>query len=199
MTQNHVDLPPPPRPPAERRRWPVLVAAGVVGAVAATITAAVVTAKALDTTSASAPTALAHVTVTAAPRTPISPARLPVEKADHRTCQKRAEASRLISLALTVQGVIPKGMTIVDPAVRSNPEWAAAVQRAGALYNQAGDSLQVAPGTTQILTNAVTAAAKALHALGTFYASFNKVSSDAQEIAKNASGTMDALCDRLAP
>ncbi len=213
MTQNYTALPPPPppvmprysplppRPPADdrRRRWLVRVAAGVVGAVVAAVVAAVITVQARDTTTVAAPVAPTPVTVTVPAPTPAPPAPLPTAQANRQTCATRAETSRLISAASTAQGVIPQGMTILDPAVRANPDWTAGVQKAGALYTQAGDTLQVAPGTTPVLADAVTSASKALHALGTAYTNFDAVSGNAHDMAKQASKAMDVLCDRLAP
>jgi hypothetical protein len=66
----------------------------------------------------------------------------------------------LISEASAAQGVIPEGMTIVDPAVRSNAAWSEGVQKAGSLYTQAGDVLKVTPGATPVLAEAVSIASE---------------------------------------
>lgn len=191
----------PPGPPTgggRRRRWPVLVAAAAVGAVVASGAAALITTQARDHT-ATAPGSPAPVTVTVPAPPPAAPAPLPTAQADRQTCRPRADASRLISEASEAQGVIPQGMTIMDPAVRSNPSWTAGVQKAGSLYAQAGDVLKVAPGTTPVLAEAVTTASNALHALGTAYSTFSDVNGNAHDIAKEASDAMDVICQRLAP
>ena len=131
-------------------------------------------------------------------RTP-APAALPTSQADRQTCETRAAASRLISEASVAQGVIPEGMTIVDPAVRSNPAWSAGVQKAGSLYTQAGDVLKVTPGATQVLAEAVSTASKALRALGTAYTNFDAANGNVYDIASQSSDAMDVVCGRLAP
>jgi hypothetical protein len=192
--------PQPPGPPGEsgRRRWPALVAAGIIAGVIASTAAAVITVNARDTTAA-APTLPTPVTVTVAPPAPAAPAALPTSQADRQTCETRAAASRLISEASVAQGVIPEGMTIVDPAVRSNPAWSAGVQKAGSLYTQAGDVLKVTPGATQVLAEAVSTASKALRALGTAYTNFDAANGNVYDIASQSSDAMDVLCGRLAP
>ena len=124
----------PPGPPAGDHgwRWPGLIAAGLVGAAVAAVAAAAITIQARDTTTATAPTAPTPVTVTASAPAPPSPAPLPTAQADRQTCQGREEASRLISEASVAQSVIPQGMTILDPAVRSNPDWTAVFRKRGA-------------------------------------------------------------------
>lgn len=188
----------PPGPPAGGgRRWLALVVAAVAGAVVA---AGAVTLAVTQSRDNAAPLASpAPSTITVAAPTPASPVPLPTDQADRQTCSPRADASRLISAASEAQGVIPQGMSILDPAVRSNPAWTAGVVRAGSLYTQAGDVLKVAPGTTPALAQAVATAASALHALGTAYTSFNAVSGNAHDIAKAASNAVDDMCQRLAP
>jgi len=187
----------PPGPPAGgSRRWPVLVGAAIIGAVVSAVAAFAITTQARDTTVQGLP---APTTGTVAAPTPAPPVPLSAEQADRQTCGPREEVSRLISAASEAQGVIPQGMTILDPAVRSNPAWTAGVLRAGSLYTQAGDVLKVAPGTTPALAQAVTTAASALHALGTAYTSFNAASGNAHDIAKAASNAVDDMCQRLAP
>jgi hypothetical protein len=105
----------------------------------------------------------------------------------------------LISEASAAQGVIPEGMTIVDPAVRSNAAWSEGVQKAGSLYTQAGDVLKVTPGATPVLAEAVSIASKSLHALGTAYTNFDAANGNAHDIASESSDAMDVLCTRLAP
>lgn len=195
--------PPPPRQLVERRRnprrWPLIVVAGVVGAVVASVVAVGVSLH-FRTTAAPQPASGAPtVTVSAPAPTSAPPSPLPVSEADHQTCATRAEASRLISEASTAQGVIPEGMTISDPAVQGNPDWKAGAQKAGSLYEQASRVLQVTPGTTPVLGEAITAASKALRALGTSYSTFDAANGNAYDIARQASDMMDVLCGRLAP
>lgn len=73
------------------------------------------------------------------------------------------------------------------------------MKKAGSLYTQAGDVLKVASGTTPALAAAVKTASDALHALGTAYSTFSDVNGNAYDIAKEASGAMDTMCQRLAP
>lgn len=187
----------PPGPPSGRsRRWPVLLAAAVLGAVVSAGAAFAITTQAQDTTVQGLP---APSTVTVPAPKPTSPTPLPTEQADRQTCGSTADASRLLSEASEAQGVIPQGMTIMDPAVRSNPAWTAGVQKAGSFYAQAGDVLKVTPGTTPLLASAVTNAANAFHALGTAYSTFSDVNGNAYDIAKAASKAMDTICQRLAP
>ncbi|WP_249026263.1 hypothetical protein [Mycobacterium xenopi] len=92
-------------------------------------------------------------------------------------------------------------MTILDPAVQRNPEWAAAVRKAGGFYRQASEALaaQIAPGTTPVLNQAAQTAVKAFRVLGDSYITFDPISGNAHEIAVAASKQMTALCTRLAP
>ena len=59
-------------------------------------------------------------------------------------------------------------MTIVDQAVRDNPDWTAAVHKAADSYGKAGDTLAagIAPGTTTILNQAATAGGGRLAHIG---------------------------------
>jgi hypothetical protein len=216
MTRNHtaVSATPPPAPPATpgyfpqlpgppinngRRRWTAPITAGVMSAVVTAAAAAVITLQVRDATTAQAPEASAPVTITVPAPTPAPPAPLPTAQADRQTCRARDKTSQLISAASEAQGVIPKRMTILDPAVRSNPDWTAGVQKAGTLYTQAGNTLKVASGTTPILADAVISASKALRALGIAYTNFDAVNGNAHEIAKTASEAMDTFCMRFAP
>lgn len=189
--------PTPPGPtPRHNRRWPVLLGAAALGAVIAAGAAATIT---THTRTAEPVHASTPVTVTVPAPPPTPPAPLPTAQANRQTCGPRIEASRLISEASAAQGVIPEGMSITDPAVRSNDSWTTGVLTAGSLYTQAGEVLVVAPGTTPLIAEAVGTAAAALHALGTAYSSFHGVNGNAYEIAKEASDAMDVVCLRLAP
>lgn len=188
----------PPGPPAggQQRRWPILIAAAAVGGMVAVAAVTAITTQARLSAHTAPPP---PVTVMVPPPTPAAPTPLPTAQADRQTCRARVEVSRLISEASTAQGVIPRGMTILDPAVRSNPAWTAGVKKAGSFYTQAGDVLKAAPGTTPALAEAVATASSALHALGTAYATFSDVSGNAHDIAKESSDAMDIMCQRLAP
>lgn len=193
---------PRPRPPADerRRRWPALAAAVGISAVLASIAAAAITTSARDAT----PTAEqpAPVTITVPAPTPKAPTPLPTAQADRQICQKgwlaTQEPTRAANSALDV---LPGGMKVLDPAVRSNADWASAVRRAGELYRQAGGALeaQIVPGATPILTEAAKTAVNALRGLGDSYVNFEPVSGNTQAIAVEAADQMAVLCTRLAP
>lgn len=188
-----------PQPPtaaaAPRRRWPAFVGGVTIGAVlAAAITAAIAT-QTTDTTTAT------PVTITATPPAPTPPAPLPAAEANRHTCNTWLAAGELIRSASSAQSVIPQGLTILDPSVRANPEWSAAVQRAADQYKQAGDKLAtgVAAGTTTILDQSARAAAVGLTALSTAYRTFDEANGNAYHVVKESSDTMDVLCNRMAP
>ena len=138
------------------RRWPVLFAAGIIGAVIASTAAAVITVQARDTTAA-APVLPTPVTVTVAAPTPAAPA--PCQP--RRRTAKRARQGWLLACNFrslrSRRESLPEGMTVVDPAVRSNPEWAAGVQKAGShlLRRQGTRSKVTCPGATPVLAEAV--------------------------------------------
>jgi len=110
-------------------------------------------------------------------------------------------AAERVDAATDALTVIPKELTILDPAVRANPDWNAAVQKAGTLYRQASDALRprIAPGTTPILAGAADTAVKALSVLGDSYTGFDPAAGKTHEIAAASSHEMAALCTRLAP
>jgi hypothetical protein len=208
-------LPPPPGypiypppgyptgPVQHRRRWPVVAAAAAVGAVVAAVIATIVTTAVTANTIPAAGTAAPKtVTMTATPTAPLPPAPLPAAQADRQTCQNGwLAAEEPVKAAGTAQSVIPKGMDILDPAVRANPDWSAALQKAGDFYTQAADILgaRIAPGTTPILAQAADSATKAFYALGATYKNFDPVNGNAHDIALQASDEMAVLCQRLAP
>lgn len=189
---------PPPQPPtaaAPRRRWPAFVGGVAIGAViAAAITAAIATQTTGSTTTAATP-----VTITATPPTP--PAPLPAAEANRHTCDAWLASGNLISDASTAQSVIPQGMTILDPAVRANPDWTAGVQKAARLYGQAADTLDgdIAPGTSPVLTQTANTVVDALRALSTTTSAFDDASGNAYGVTKSAANAMDVLCERMAP
>lgn len=195
--QQYPPLPlPQPPAPAARRRWPVFVGGVAIGAaIAAAITAAL-TAGTRENTATRTP-----VTITATPPAPTTPAPLPAAEANRHTCDAWVAAGDLIHDASRAQSAIPQGMTILDPAVRANPDWSAAVQRAADQYKQAGDKLTsgVAPGTTTILDQTARATAAGLTTLATAYSTFDGANGNAYHVVKESSDTMDVLCNRLAP
>jgi hypothetical protein len=194
----------PPGPPADDRprRWPGLISAGVVGAVVAAVAAAVITVQARDTTTAAAPTAPARVTVTVPAPTPVSPAPLPTAQADRQTCEQGwIPAGHFADSGKAALATLPKGTRVGDPAVRTNPDWAAAVQKAADSYRQASDALasQIAPGTTPMLAQAAQTAARALHVLGDADSASDLIAGNAGEIGNAAAKEVGVLCMRLAP
>ena len=146
-------------------------------------------------------TAPAPVTVTATPAPPSPPPPLPSAQADRQTCNAWLAAGDKVNEASVAQSVIPKGMTILDPAVRNNPDWSAAVRKAADLYGKAGDDLAAgaAPGTTGILDQAAVVAVKALHTLSTAVATFDEANGNAFQTWKDSASTVNVLCERLAP
>lgn len=192
---------PPPAPlppaPAARRRWPVFVGGVAIGAaIAAAITAALM-AGTRDTATRTPVT----ITATATPPAPTTPAPLPAAEANRHTCNTWLSAGKMINDASTAQSVIPQGMTILDPAVRANPDWTAGVQKAGNLYGQAADTLagDIAPGTSPMLAQTASTVVGALHALSTTTKAFDEASGNAYAVTKSAANAMDVLCERLAP
>ena len=203
-TPAYPNWPPPPYPPqspaadaaAPRRRWPAFVGGVAIGAViAAAITAAIAT-RPTGTAPSTTP-----VTITAAPPAPSTPAPLPAADANRHTCDTWLAAGKLINDAATELSVLPAGTKILDPAVRANPDWSAAVQRAADRYKQAGDGLAtgIAPGTAAILDQMASSIASVLHALATADGSYDSAGGNAYDALKVSANTMDVLCERLAP
>jgi hypothetical protein len=196
--------PQPPGPPANigRRRWPTLLVAGAIGAVATSAAAALITVQARDTSSPVVTEAPAPVTVTVAAPTPASPPPLPTAQADRQTCQEGFLATQAPTKAATdALAVLPAGMKVLDPAVQQNPEWTSAVRSAGAYYTQASEALRtkIAPGATPVLAEAANTTVKAFRVLGDSYTKFEPIAGNAHDIAVEASDQMVALCTRLAP
>ena len=197
--------PPPPYPPpaplppapATRRRWPAFVGGVAIGAVIAAAMTAALMAGTRDTTAGSPVT----ITATATPPAPTTPTPLPAAEANRNTCNTWLSAGKLINDASTAQSVIPQGMTILDPAVRANPDWTAGVQKAGNLYGQAADTLAggIAPGTNAMLAQTANTVVGALRALSTTTKAFDEASGNAYAVTKSAANAMDVLCERLAP
>jgi len=92
-------------------------------------------------------------------------------------------------------------VNVGDPAIRSNPDWSNAVQRATDSYRQAGDVLaaNITPGTTPVLAEAAQTAVQALHLLADAMAVTDPVIGNAGEIVNAAGAQVGLLCKRLAP
>lgn len=190
-------------PPAIRRtrRWPAVVAAAAVGALTAAVTAAVITVRVQDPVE-SAQRAQPAVTETVDAPAPAPPAKLPTAQADRRTCEQGwIPAGSLIDDAQAELAKTPPGVAVDDPAVVANPEWAAAVTRAGELYRQAGTTLagNIAPGTTPVLSEAAATAVRALRLLGDTISARDPINGNAGEISNAAAAQVGTLCQRLAP
>ncbi|PBA23623.1 MAG: hypothetical protein EKK51_27055 [Mycolicibacterium sp.] len=190
----------PPGPPAGgSRRWPVLVGAAIVGAVVSAVAAFAITTQARDTTVQGLP---APTTVTVAAPTPAPPVPLPTTEADRQTCQQGwIPAGNLIDQALAAVRTLPDGIKVGDPAVRSNPDWTAAVRRAADAYQQAGDALagSIAPGTTPALAEAGRTAVNSLHLLASAMRTGDPATGNAGEIVNTSGSQVGHLCQRLAP
>lgn len=196
-------MPQPPGPPSGngRRRWPILFAAGIIGAVIASAAAAGITLQARDTTAAT-PELPAPVTVTVAAPTPAAPAPLPTSQADRQTCRQGwINAGNLIKSAQAAVTVLPPDVKVGDPATASNPEWAEAVKLAANYYRQASSALEsnIAPGTTPVLAEAAQTSVKALRLLGDAIRTSDPITGNAVTIANETTQQTGALCVRLAP
>lgn len=197
-------LPPHGQPiprPRRPRRWPAIVAAGVVGAVVASAVALGISLQGRGTDST--PTqAAAPVTVTVSAPTSAAPAPLPVAQADSQTCRQGwIPAGNLTDAAQGALHTLPPGVKVGDPQIESNPSWKSAVDQAAASYNRAADALEgaIAPGTTPVLAEAAHAAVNALRLLGDSYAVNAPILGNAVDIANDAGGHVGLLCQRLAP
>lgn len=195
--------PPPDLPPADdgHRGRGGLVAAGIAGAVVASITAALITLQSRDATGGAAGVASTPATtVTVAAPTPQSPAPLPTGQANRNTClQGWVPASNLMASAVAAVDTLPPGMQIRDPMVQTNPQWGAALQTAGDFYREASDVLEVhiAPGTAPLLYEASVTAVKALRVLADATARPSEISGNASNIANEAATQVDVLCTLL--
>ena len=92
-------------------------------------------------------------------------APLPTAQADRQTCHglhRDAGSHHRLGHRCTI--CPSTGVTILDPAVQANPEWTAAVRKAGESLQQASDVAQGrdSPGTTPVLAEAANTAVKAL-------------------------------------
>jgi hypothetical protein len=200
----HIPGYPPPRPgtPAagRRRRWPLLVAAAVIGGVVASAASAVVVQG--RTTAPMSPQPKAQATVTIPAPKPAAPAPLPTAQADRHTCQQGwVAAGNFTDQAVDSLRTLPDAVKVGDPAIRSNPDWMAAVQRAADAYRNAGDVLaaNISPGTTPVLAEASRTAVQSLKLLAIALDSTDPAVGNAGEIVDAAGAQVGRLCQRLAP
>lgn len=184
-------MPPPPGPPRPRRWWPI---AGVIGIALGAAIASVISTGTMGGNTSTAP-----VTITAQPTPPPAPVLLPTAEADRATCNTWVTAAKLTHEASDAQGVIPKGLSILDAQKQDNPEWKAGVAKAADAYAKAADAIDVAPGTTLILAQTAGGAQAALRTLSTAYRTYDDTSGNAYTAAKEAALMGNLLCERLAP
>lgn len=184
-------------PPSRRGIWWAVGTAAVVSAALGATLAGLITAR-VNSGNAAPPPVTSTVSVTA--QTP-TPAPLPAAAADRSTCQAYSSAGKLLESATRTLQVIPANKTVLDPAVRTAPDMAAAVQEAAALYGQAADAMKrgISPGTSRILADSATALNGALSSMATAYRTYDPNVGDVYEVGKAADGAMAALCTRLAP
>lgn len=209
MSHDIYSAPPPPPPPGyaplpppgnrRRRRWPTVLAAVAAGALVSSALAALIATQLHQSDSV---TTASPTTVTVASPTPPPPAPLPTAMADRQTCEvgfKSTEAPTQAAADSLRQ--LPPGMKVLDPAVRANPQWAAAVRSAGEFYTQASTAQaeMIAPGTTPVLAEAAQNLVDALSLVGNAYVNFYPIAGNAYEIVVAASDQMTQLCTRLAP
>lgn len=177
------------RPP---RRWPAMTAVAVAGVLVGGAAGAGIVALATPRTTAAAPAV--STTSEPPPQDTQTSAR-----ADRRTCGGWDAAGKLINDAADAMAVIPEGVNILDAAVRDDPVRAAAVQRAGSLFQQASEALSqtITPGSTEVLVQASHTTVSALATLATTYRELDESSGDAMAVARTAAHGMSALCNRL--
>lgn len=184
--------PPPYAAPRRPRRWPLIVGVAVPTAILAAAAAAAITAHSVNGRTSRPPVAAAQ---TATP-SPLSPAA-----ANRAACSAYDAAGKLMSAAVEAVKVLPPGMAVTDPQVRSNPQWSAAATRAADLYGQAAETLRagLAPGTTPALGDTAAALATTLAALRTLDDASDAAAGDVYAAAQAADRATAALCNRLAP
>jgi hypothetical protein len=185
------------RPPAagvRLRRWPALVAAAAVGAVVAGAVSALITAQAVGGPAAG--NAAQTVTVTADAPSPQARTGMPTADADRQTCDAWHSVDPMLAAAAAAQAVIPKGMTIADPAVRDTPVWAAGVARAGELYGQAADAMgaHVAAGGGPVLQRLADVTVSALRTLAISYRTYDPANGSSVKAFRVNKDAMDGFC-----
>lgn len=190
----------PPQPP-RRRLWPAFVGVGVGSAAIAALVTALIASGSNSAEPITSRAATATTTVTVAPSSPAPQAALPTAQADRQTCQAWATTGGLVKAASAAQSVIPEGLTVLSPEIKTHPEWQAAVNRAADLYGQGGDLLagRIAPGTTPVLAETSHAAAAALRGLSIAFKTSDPANGNSYSLAKESGDAMDAYCTRLAP
>lgn len=194
--------PPPQQTPPPRGRWIIAVVVAVTALITATATAITTIEVRGGTSSSSTASPPVTITITAPTHTPQTPVPLPTAQADRQTCQDGFIASnRLMDKANAALDELPTGMRIDNPAVKTNPDWLSAVQRAGNLEDQAADILDVniAPGTTPILAAAANTSVFAIRGLSFSVTNIDPNSGNVADISNAAAAEMRALCRRLAP
>ena len=190
----------PPQPP-RRRLWPAFVGVGVGSAAIAALVTALIASGSNSAEPITTRAATATTTVTVAPSSPAPQAALPTAQADRQTCQAWATTGGLVKAASAAQSVIPEGVTVLSPEIKTHPEWQAAVNRAADLYGQGADLLagRIAPGTTPVLAETSHAAAAALRGLSIAFKTSDPANGNSYSLAKESGDAMDAYCTRLAP
>lgn len=170
------------------RRWPAMVAVGAAGV----LVGGGIGAAAMELTTDRPAAAVAIATQEPAESQPI-------ERADRQTCAGWDASGKLINQAADVLAVIPAGISILAPEVRSDPSRRAAVQQAGSLFQRAADGLRqaITPGATPILAQTSLTTADSLAALATTYLASDESSGDAITTARTAAHGLSVLCKRL--
>lgn len=188
----------PEQPSGPRRRWPLLAAVAATGIAIGAVAATIVTTQTGDTTTATVTTT---VTETAAPPSPTAPPPQPEATANRQTCNAWLSAGERIDIADAELAILPSGVKVLDPAVRANPQWSAAVKNAAGEYQKASDILAkgITPGATPILDQAAQAAVAALRVLSTSYGAFDPAAGNTYFTWKESADTVDVLCERFAP
>lgn len=188
-----------PPPTRSRRRWPILLAAGLAVAVTSAAAGSLITAGALTASDQSTVTVdtSSTVTVTAEPTTP---ATLPAAEANRATCDAWATAGQSIRAASAAQATVPDGVTVLDPEVQTNPAWKAAVTDSANFYDKAANDLGagITAGATPVLFQTGRAATAALSALASTFRAFDEASGDAYDLMKVSADSLDVLCERFA-
>jgi hypothetical protein len=180
-----------------RRRWPVLVTAVAVGAIVAGAISTLVTLQVTNSGPVAPPVArTVTVTVTAAPSSTQVPAGVSAAAADDRTCAGWHGVGPLLTAAADALGAIPRGMTIADPAVQTNPAWAAGVAKAGELYGQAAQTIaaQIAPGTSPMLGQIADTIVSALRTLSIAYKTYDPAGGNSMREYRATKDAMDVYC-----
>ncbi len=185
---------PPSQPSApSRRRWPVWLAAGVVGAVVA---GAVTVGVTLRLTAADPGETPVEQTVTVTAEPPPPPAPLPVEQADAKTCAAWHSVRQMVTDAVIAQSVIPEGLDILSPQVQTHPEWKAGVAKSSRMFREVADLFdeRKPDDVDSMLGHVSDTTVNALRTVSTAYAVYAPESGNAAAVFREAEKTMDWLC-----